>query len=98
MKESWKSVTEHLQLNAQRNPLVDEAEEDCVEVELAQREAGRNPLAADDGAQADVKAREAENLREISEVVRKLSAPEDPFEVAASVVEQYWKTEEMAHV
>lgn len=36
--------------------------------------------------------------RELAEVARKLSAPEDPFEIAASLVEKFWKKEEMAHV
>lgn len=36
--------------------------------------------------------------QDLAEVARKLSAPEDPFEVAASLIEEYWKKEEMAHV
>lgn len=36
--------------------------------------------------------------QELAEVVRKLSAPADPFEIAASLIEEYWKKEEMAHV
>jgi lipid-A-disaccharide synthase len=36
--------------------------------------------------------------RDLASVVEKLSAAEDPFEVAASFIERHWKKEEMVHV
>jgi len=36
--------------------------------------------------------------QELAGVARKLSADEDPLELAASLIEEHWKKEEMVHV
>jgi hypothetical protein len=36
--------------------------------------------------------------QELAGVAGKLSADEDPLELAASLIEEHWKKEEMAHV